>query len=348
MLVHICCSVDSHYFLKRLRDEFPEENLIGFFYDPNIHPYSEYKLRLLDVERSCRELEIPLIEGEYDFGNWLQAVSGLEDEPEKGKRCEVCFDNRLSETVKKAVELQESSFTTSLLISPLKSQQQLERIGKELEAESGVEFIFRDFRSGRGVEFQAKEVKENNLYRQDYCGCLFALNKQRDMQMRYKDELISSITNQVLPASIEERLDFHSKVSKSSEIVKENFLNFRLNFGKVSISKKVVPSYFLFYSHSERKKISGKVEKIVDDIAYLNRDSVKILSLESLKRFGKSFNSIFEISFTISEELEIRNKIEKNSHSLSPILILEKFPKSKVEIELESEIFVSSNSQLLL
>ncbi|NPA82006.1 MAG: epoxyqueuosine reductase QueH, partial [Epsilonproteobacteria bacterium] len=129
MLVHICCSVDSHFFLQKLREKFPNEKLIGFFYDPNIHPYSEYKLRLLDVKRSCEILDIPLIEGEYDFESWLEAVRGYENEPEKGRRCEVCFDRRLEVTALKAKELNENKITTTLLTSPKKSKEQLKKAG---------------------------------------------------------------------------------------------------------------------------------------------------------------------------------------------------------------------------
>ena len=74
MLVHICCSVDSHFFLEKLQADYPEEKLTGFFYDPNIHPYSEYRLRYLDVQRSCKKLGIDLLEGEYDFETWMDAV----------------------------------------------------------------------------------------------------------------------------------------------------------------------------------------------------------------------------------------------------------------------------------
>ena len=101
MLVHICCSVDSHFFLEKLLVDYPDEKLIGFFYDPNIHPYSEYRLRFLDVKHSCDKLGIELIEGEYDFETWLDVVSGLENELEKGKRCEVCFDRRFEVSAKK-------------------------------------------------------------------------------------------------------------------------------------------------------------------------------------------------------------------------------------------------------
>ena len=78
MLVHICCSVDSHFFLEKLQADFPDEKLTGFFYDPNIHPYSEYRLRYLDVQRSCKKLGIDLLEGEYDFETWMDLVRGLE------------------------------------------------------------------------------------------------------------------------------------------------------------------------------------------------------------------------------------------------------------------------------
>lgn len=100
MLIHT-------FFLEKLQKDYPDEKLTGFFYDPNIHPYSEYQLRLLDVRRSCKMLGIDLLEGEYDYENWLNAVRGLEKEPEKGARCEVCFDKRFSVSAKKALELGE-------------------------------------------------------------------------------------------------------------------------------------------------------------------------------------------------------------------------------------------------
>ena len=83
LLVHICCAVDSHYFLERVQEEYPDETLVGFFYDPNIHPYSEYRLRYLDVEYSCQKLGIELIEGPYNLEEWLKKVKGMEHLPEK-------------------------------------------------------------------------------------------------------------------------------------------------------------------------------------------------------------------------------------------------------------------------
>ena len=159
MLVHICCSVDSHFFLQKLQQDFPKEKLTGFFYDPNIHPYSEYQLRLLDVERSCKKLSIELIEGPYDYENWLEAVRGLENEAEKGLRCEVCFDKCFIQSAKKALELSEKKITTTLLVSPLKSQEQLKRVGDDFFSKYGVEFIAVDYRANGGSQDQSRVTK---------------------------------------------------------------------------------------------------------------------------------------------------------------------------------------------
>ena len=123
MLVHICCSVDSHYFLSELRKIYPQHEMVGYFYNPNIHPKSEYDLRLLDVERSCKMLNIPLLEGEYEIKKWFVDIKGLENEPEKGERCVKCFDMRLEKTAQVAHKMNIKSFTSTLLSSPLKEQQ---------------------------------------------------------------------------------------------------------------------------------------------------------------------------------------------------------------------------------
>lgn len=351
MLVHICCSVDSHYFLEELRREFSNEKLIGFFYDPNIHPYGEYLLRLQDVKRSCEILNIDLIEGIYNYEAWLDKVRGLEDEPEKGERCTACFDDRLNETVQKAIELDEKSFTTSLLISPLKSQEKLKKIGNDLAQKHNLNFIFRDYRSGKGAEKQNQAVKINKLYRQDYCGCIFALSKQRESQNKLIDETFSPITNQILPSSIEEKLIFYKNIDSSKIIIKESFLNYRLLSGKVSINNITVPSRIIFYSHSERNNISGKIDYLIDEVAYLNRENIKIISLQKLNELlNKSFKNIFEIDISIEDELFIRKFIEKSDFSLSIILIIDSLNNNincKFDIEIYSKIYFDNREKLL-
>ena len=154
MLVHICCAVDSHYFLQKIRDDYPDERVVGFFYDPNIHPYSEYYLRLLEVRRSCGILGIELVEGEYDIDSWLKAVRGLEREPEKGARCAVCFDHRFEKSAQICSELGLERFTSTLLTSPKKSLKQLEISGQRLGERYGVEFVAPDYRKASGTQEQ--------------------------------------------------------------------------------------------------------------------------------------------------------------------------------------------------
>ena len=346
MLVHICCSVDSHYFLQKIQEDYPNEKLVGFFYDPNIHPYSEYRLRLLDVEYSCKELGIELIEGDYDLESWLKIVKGLEQEPEKGDRCTVCFDRRLEVTVQKALELGFDKFTTTLLISPKKSQDKLEIIGSSLAKKYNCQFIFKDYRSGNGVELQGKEVKKNNLYRQNYCGCMFGLNAQRDSQDKLADELISSIGKQILPESIEERLELYKKRNQfeNCEVIKQRFLNYRLLSGKVIVKKEVISSYFLCYSTLKNNKTSGRVEKSINNVSYLNRDEVKIIDINEFNKIAKSnYSSVSELIYSpllFEEELKIRQDIVKNSfYDLSCVIILNQIPEHKIDIFCNSKVF---------
>jgi len=339
VLVHICCSVDSHYFLQKIQEEYPDETLVGFFYDPNIHPYSEYKLRLLDVEYSCKQLGIELIEGPYALEEWLKLVKGLEHEPEKGDRCTVCFDNRLETSVKKALELGHDKFTTTLLISPKKSQDKLETIGANLSTLYNCEFIFKDYRSGNGVEMQGKEVKKHNLYRQNYCGCMFGLNAQREQQDKLTDELIYPIGKQIQPESIEERLILYKKRNELEDcnIIKQRFLNYRLLNAKVIIGKVVIPSYFLFYSTLKGKKSIGRVEKEINNIGYFNRDELKIISLDTFNQLSnKDYETVLELVYnplTLEDELLVRDKITLNNHfDLSTIIVLKEIPDSKVSV----------------
>lgn len=349
MLVHICCSVDSHYFLEKLKEDFPDEQLIGFFYDPNIHPYSEYKLRFLDVKHSCELLGVELIEGDYDLEAWLSLVKGLENEPEKGDRCTVCFDTRLEVSAKKAIELSCKSFTTSLLISPKKSQEKLEIIGEELACKYNLKFIFKDYRAGNGMELQSKAVKENSLYRQNYCGCLFGITAQRVQQQKLLDEMMSPITNQVMPESIEERIALYekrnqlTKENKNFKIIKQRFLNYRLLSGLVINNKEVIPSYFLPYSTLKNKKTSGQIEYEIDGIHYLNRDETKFITLEYFNNLAnKNYTNISTLNQNpplFEEELSIREKITQYNFDISCIVIVDSVPKGKIEIILNSEIF---------
>ncbi|BCD61789.1 epoxyqueuosine reductase [Nitratiruptor sp. YY08-26] len=354
MLVHICCSVDSHFFLEKLKEKYPQERLIGFFYDPNIHPYSEYKLRLLDVQRSCKRLGIELIEGEYDYENWLQAVRGLENEPEKGERCRVCFDRRLHVSAKKAKELGIKRYTTTLLVSPLKSQEQLKQSAIEVDSKLGTEFVFEDFRSFGGTQLQSRVTKKQKLYRQDYCGCLFGLSQQRAQQEVIMDEMISPLMRQILPASIEERLALYQKRIELEEqnisytIVRKRFLNYRLLRGFVRINKEVVPSYILSYSHLRRNYARARVEEIIEGVGYANRDEIRIIDLKYLRNYMnvQSMKELYYRGIPWELEQKIRADID-GEWSLSPIVVLDKIP-DKFEIAIDAVSYKDVKEKLII
>lgn len=265
MLVHICCSVDSHYFLSELHKAYPDENLVGFFYNPNIHPKEEHDLRLQDVRRSCNMLNIKLIEGEYDTQVWFENVKGLEDEPEKGDRCNVCFDTRLVKTAQLAKEMQIQKFTTTLLSSPMKEQQVLYKQGDIIAAKNDLEFIKINVRANGGVNKQNELAKEDKLYRQNYCGCQFALKQQRSKQDKVVFEMMSNVSGQIMPASNEYRKltfnqrDILEKEGKGYVLTQQENLVWRLLLGRVWHKKEVIPSYIIARSNSKKRAKSSKI-----------------------------------------------------------------------------------------
>ena len=357
MLVHICCAVDSHYFLQKLREDYPDERLIGFFYDPNIHPYSEYRLRLLEVERSCRQLGIQLIEGPYDTEAWMATVRGLEHEPEKGRRCAVCFDRRFEVSAAKAAELGESSFTSTLLTSPKKSLPQLRREGERLGAKYGVTFCAPDYRKASGTQEQNRLAKEAKLYRQDYCGCIYGLTIQRDEQKKLADELQVPVSGQIQPESIEERLALYERrldleaEGRAYRIVKERFLNWRLEWGLLRVGKDPVPAHILPYSTLKREFTRGRIEEKIGPLARLNRDEVKFTTLDEYNRLsGRNYSSVTALIFDpppFYEELELRNSLLPSPYDLSTLLVVERLPERKVELSMKAHCFEDVRERLI-
>jgi len=338
---------------------YPEKELIGYFYDPNIHPYSEYKLRLLDVQRSCDRLGIKLIEGEYDYEGWLKAVEGFENEPEKGKRCSICFDNRLISTAKKAQQIGQKEITTTLLTSPKKSIEQLRENAKEVEKRYKVTVLTPDFRKGGGTSEQFLMAKKDMLYHQNYCGCIFALSAQRESQNRLKDELMSPVTKQILPASIEDRIELYESVCECEKegvrfrLRREKFINYRALMGFVKNSKKeIIPSHFLFYSKLSRGFTRGKIEYVEDGIGYFNREDVIFLSIEKLNILAKTeyrdVRDLLKNPLRFEEEIRLRNLL---SNSLLPtifaIIIIDELKTEKYEIDLNSKVYEDVRENLV-
>ncbi len=344
--------------MQKLQTDFPQEKLTGFFYDPNIHPYSEYQLRFLDVQRSCKKLGIDLIEGEYDFEAWMEAVKGLENEPEKGARCKVCFDKRFEVSAKKALELGEKTMTTTLLVSPLKSQEQLKKSGDIFEKKHDVKFIAVDYRSGGGTELQSRVTKEEKLYRQDYCGCIYGLTMQREQQHRLMDEMFSPLSKTTLPSSIEERLEMYKKRMQLEDenieykIIKEKFLNYRqLSFRVTDNKNQLIPAHALSYSTLQRKKAQGIIEFEDKNIHYFSREEIKFVTLAHFNlTCGFEYKSINELIFnppSFNKELKFRNSLVCGNYDLTPIIITTEIPHAKLTIELDAKTYEDVREKLI-
>jgi hypothetical protein len=152
--------------VNRLREEGFQ--VTAFWYNPNIHPFTEHRSRLEAMHTLAQAMELPLIVAEgYEMIDYFRAVVGHE-----GERCGDCFRLRLSKTAEVACEKGFSAFTTTLLISPYQKHELLRQIGEEVGREQGVEFYYEDFRPGFRESHRLS--RELNLYHQKYCGCVYS------------------------------------------------------------------------------------------------------------------------------------------------------------------------------
>jgi predicted adenine nucleotide alpha hydrolase (AANH) superfamily ATPase len=171
MLLHVCCAPCSSAVLERLRDEF---DITGYFYDPNIHPEEEYIRRLEEGRRFYREIGIPLIEAPYDAERWFAKTAEFKEAPEGGIRCEICYDMRLNKAAGFARENNFDIFATVLSISPHKKAEKINNIGRRLAERYGIRFYEADFKKKDGFKRSLELSRRYNLYRQDYCGCIYS------------------------------------------------------------------------------------------------------------------------------------------------------------------------------
>lgn len=146
-----------------------------FYYNPNIHPLEEYEIRKRESQRHAEALGLRWIDGDYDHAHWRQSVCGLENEPERGRRCERCFALRLTAAAREAQRNGLVYFTTTLASSRWKRLDQIERAGREAEAAvPGTHFWAQNWRKGGLQERRNELLRENNFYNQRYCGCEFS------------------------------------------------------------------------------------------------------------------------------------------------------------------------------
>ena len=178
LLLHLCCGPCTLFPLAALRDEGIEP--LGFFYNPNIHPFREFKRRL-DAVRTVAEKTGLVIDTETEYGltDYLQQVVFKE-----GQRCAICYRMRLEATVRHAKAVGADGFTTTLLYSRYQKHELIRHVAEELAAAHGVPFVYRDFRTGwqEGVDMAIAM----DLYRQPYCGCIYSEQERYDKKFRKK------------------------------------------------------------------------------------------------------------------------------------------------------------------
>lgn len=175
ILIHACCGICSGYPISLLKGM--GYSPVVYFCNPNLDTKEEFERRLEAQKIVCMYHWVDLIAEEYNHDDFLNCVKGLENEPERGKRCDRCIDLRLKMAAEKAKELGIKTFTTSLVISPHKNFEKITAIGKSLEIEGTLNYLSLDFKKKDGFLKTNKLSKELGIYRQNYCGCEFA--KQR-------------------------------------------------------------------------------------------------------------------------------------------------------------------------
>lgn len=182
LLLHACCAPCSSYCLEYLSNYF---SITVYYYNPNIYPESEYSHRSAEVKRLISEMnlknKVSFIEGEFNPQEFYTCVKGLEKEKEGGERCFKCYRLRLESTAKLAKELGFDYFTTTLSISPLKKAYKINEIGEEIGEIYNVRHLPSDFKKKEGYKRSIELSKEHDLYRQNYCGCVFSTRQEENV-----------------------------------------------------------------------------------------------------------------------------------------------------------------------
>ncbi len=191
LLLHSCCAPCSSYCIEYLSDYF---NITVFYYNPNISADEEYKkrvqeqIRLIETMKTSNRVDYCI--ADYEPDRFYAAVKGLEKEPEGGARCFECYRLRLDKTAEYAKAKDFDYFTTTLTISPLKNSDKLNAIGIELSEVYDVPYLVSDFKKKNGYKRSIELSREYNLYRQNYCGCVYS---QQETLMKLQKKTASDI-----------------------------------------------------------------------------------------------------------------------------------------------------------
>ena len=174
ILLHACCAVCLGYSYVKLK-ELGYDDILVYFFNPNIYPFDEYERRKNELISFCENKNYKYLIEDGLEKDWLDYTKEFKDEPEKGKRCNLCFKYRLNQSAKKACEIGYSEFTTTLTISPHKISKNIFEIGEKIANKYNINFFKVDFKKENGFLKTNQIAYENNLYRQNYCGCRYSI-----------------------------------------------------------------------------------------------------------------------------------------------------------------------------
>ena len=183
LLLQVCCGPCSSEVLRRLKDYF---DIDIYYYNPNIYPIEEFIERSKVVENLVKDMNLnsKVIVPENNPNDFYNYVDTRKDDYEGGKSCYKCYELRLRETAIYAKEKGYDFFSTTLSISPYKKSDWLNEIGAKLESEYGIRYLYSDFKKENGYKNSIELSKKYNLYRQDYCGCVYSYNERREYEKK--------------------------------------------------------------------------------------------------------------------------------------------------------------------
>jgi len=227
-----------------------------------------------------------------------------------------------------------------------------------MEEKYGVHFEAPDFRKGGGTQEQFAIAREEQLYHQDYCGCIYALTIQRDEQNRLADELFSPLSKQVQPESIEDRIMLYTKRIALEEenikykITREKFLNYRLLRAFVKQKGTVLDSYFFPYSLIKRKFVKTRIETKIEDIYFTRHENIRFITLgtfnQLLEKNYQTIQDIIDNPPSFDEEMSARNKIIQNFYALSPIIVLKDIEQdAPYQVYCEAKVYEDTREHLV-
>ncbi len=177
VVLHSCCAPCSGAIMEDMTASGIE--VMIFFYNPNIHPPKEYDIRKGEIIRFAEKMGIAFTDADYDTDDWFKRVKGLEQEPERGRRCTECFDMRLERTALFAHENNVNVFTSSLGISRWKNIDQVNVCGQRAASRySGLTYWTENWRKNGRTQRKQEIIKQEKFYQQKYCGCVYSLKTQ--------------------------------------------------------------------------------------------------------------------------------------------------------------------------